>query len=127
MPAGEFCDVDVRLDLVYADRSTVFGDPADPDRVIVRARGTVSYTNLSTGATATDDGRFVFTIENGGTLFTLRGLHAKLRDGDGRLVDVAAGRVVFDDTTGELVSFTPNTALDYAAVVCEMLGAEPAA
>jgi hypothetical protein len=69
--------------------------------VIVRARGTVSYTNLSTGATATDDGRFVFTI--------------------------ADGHVVLDATTGELVSFTPNTQLGYAAVVCEMLGAEPAA
>ena len=127
LAAGELCDVAVRQDVDYTDRSTTFGDPADPDRVIVRAKVRFTYTNLGTGETVTDDGRFVFTIDSASGQLTVRGVGGQMRDGNGRLIEISAGRTVFDWETFEVISATPNSDTpDYDTLVCTNLGAQPA-
>jgi hypothetical protein len=110
---------------VLRERATTFGAPADPERTSVRINALFTYANLDTGRTATDQGRFMFTIDGSEGTIVVRGLHVQLRDASGRLIDVAAGRIAFDPNTGELLEFTPNTQLDYADAVCRAIGGQP--
>ena len=118
---GELCDVAVHELLVGRFHHIDFGD----DRGEFAQDSLVfTLTDLETGATLTDTGRFTFR-ERGGQIVVV-GTGIKIRDGGGKVVVVEAGRTVLDAETFEVISQTPNLGADYASLVCPVLGAEPA-
>ncbi len=125
LAAGDLCDVAIRLDIDFAAAITTFGDPAAPDRVAFHQTAVFTYTNPATGATVTDTTRANNTILNGGETITGSGFFSTLRDSNGKVIDVAAGRFVYDVATGEFVS-TPGNQQEYNVLVCGALGAAAA-
>src|SRR5215470_17265237 len=70
----------------------------------------VTHTNLDTGYSLSEVDH-ILTFASSSTSMTA-GIFWNLRDSGGKLVLVKAGEATFDLTTGELISYTPNSAQD---------------
>jgi hypothetical protein len=100
--------------------SLVFPDGRQIDQGVINA----AHTNVDTGFTLTETDYFSLHFSAG--QIKEAGIQWHLRTPDGKLIVVHAGNIVFSDTTGDVVSFTPNTSPDFAAVICPALGGHPA-
>jgi len=125
-PAGTLCDFNYHQDFRFVDHFTVFGDPENADRAIDHITEYVTHTNVDTGATLTEVDRFNETYNGGAQTVKDAGVFWHLRTPDGKLVVTHGGQTVLDLTTGELVKYTPNSAPDFAGVICPALGGSPA-
>ena len=83
-----------------------------------------THTNEDTGFKLTETDYFSLQFRPGQVKEA--GIQWYLRTPDGKLIVVHAGNIVFSDTTGDVVSFTPNTNPDFGAVICPALGGHPA-
>jgi hypothetical protein len=116
---GDFCDVGVGIDLTVTSHVTTFSNGNYENHGTLK----VTYTNLGTLQALT--GTAVVNGHGSSSGEADSGLELKLRDANGKVVSVNAGRVVYDSSF-QVVSFTPNSAPDVEAVVCPALGANPA-
>jgi hypothetical protein len=124
IPAGELCDFAYSESFSFADNAIVFGDPDDPDTVIIQVAQQVTHTNLDTGFTLTEVDHYV--IHEGPDQAKVVGIFWHLRDADGKIVLVQSGQLVVSLETGEIVEVTPAINPDFAAVICPALGGQPA-
>jgi hypothetical protein len=119
--AGELCDAAVHERIEGRFHAT---DLAGDGGAIERVRVVFTYTNMQTGARATDSGSF--TVRAGSGTLTIAGLTVNLRESDGTLHAIDAGRVVLDAETFEVISRSGQVLDDYDAAVCGALGSTPA-
>jgi hypothetical protein len=84
----------------------------------------VTHVNVDTGYTLTEHDVINETDYNDGTSKQL-GVFWHLRDVNGKIVVVHAGRITLD-ANFDVASFTPNSGPDTAAVLCPALGGNPA-
>ena len=82
---------------------------ANAARVLLTERGTVTYHVDPDAGPEVD-----------------AGVYWHLRDPDGKLVVIHAGRVVWDLETFEPSSWTPNQEPSFSGVICPALGGAPA-
>jgi hypothetical protein len=126
VPAGERCDFAYRVTFTDVVHEIIFGDPEDPDRVIVHGKYTVSHTNLETGFTLHEKGvtnAFIYPQQGRGRQV---GIFWHLRTPEGKLVVVKAGQVVFTFEGGPL-KVTPHLEpLESPLIICPALGGNPA-
>jgi hypothetical protein len=119
VPAGQFCDFDLRNVGTISDNVVIF-----PDRMIDHVDLHVAHINVATGFTLTETDHFtVFTAADGQTKSV--GIFWHLRTTAGKIVLVQAGQLVIS-ATGEVLKFTPSINPDSAAVGCPALGGHPA-
>jgi len=126
LPAGSFCDFTLNQVFTVHDNSVVFGDPNDPDKVIVYEEEVVTHTNLDTGYSLTEVDHYQLTFDAADATFKQVGLVWHLRTPGGKIVVVQAGLLQFDTDTGELIKVTPAIDPDGAQVICPALGGSPA-
>jgi hypothetical protein len=126
VPAGTFCDFNLREVFAIYDNSVIFGDPDDPDKVITYEEQDVTHINLDTGYTLTEVDHIVFVFTAADAHLEQFALFWHLRNSDGKIVVVQAGIITLNTDTGEVIRFTPNINPDSAAVLCPALGGSPA-
>lgn len=119
-PAGTQCDFN------FQDTFTVDGNGINNPNGTAPLNLTeyVTHTNLDTGYSLTEvDHIEVIGQANSSTTINA-GIFWHLREANGQTVLVRAGSATFDSTTGQLISFTPNSAqnLTNAQVICPALG-----
>jgi hypothetical protein len=124
--AGELCDFNYKQTFTVADNALIFGDPDNPDKVIVQETQQVTHTNRDTRYSLSEVDHLVFTFTSADAHFKQVGIFWALRDASGKLVVQQAGQLVFNTDTGELVKVTPHFNPDFAAVICPALGGNPA-
>jgi hypothetical protein len=124
--AGEVCDFGYSQSYTFAANDIIFGDPDDPDRVITQFEIQVTHTNLDTGFALTEDDHFAITFDAADAQVKVAGNLWHLRDVDGKIVLVSSGLLITNDETGERVKVTPAINPDFAAVICPLLGGQPA-
>lgn len=123
-PAGTVCDFNEEDSFTGTLTFT-----AAPNGTFVQQQSVdVTHTNLDTGYTLTEHDVTTTIVPANGSTFIVAGVFWHLRDPSGKIVLVKAGQGVFDLTTGETVSFTPNSSLDQSAgdILCPALGGAPA-
>jgi hypothetical protein len=125
-PAGTLCDFNYQNDFTVVDTGVIFGDPDNPDRVVINETEYNTHINLDTGYTLTEVDQIVFHFDASDATEKNVGIFWHLRDPDGRIVVVQAGQQLFNTDTGELLRVTPNLNPDFAAVICPALGGQPA-
>ena len=117
-PAGAFCNFS------YGEAATV-----SLDAIIFAGRETDhiaftdTHTNLDTGFSLTETGDFTVFTAAGQTKTV--GIFWHLRNADGKLVVHQAGQLVISPA-GEILKATPDVNPDNAAVICPVLGGQPA-
>jgi hypothetical protein len=126
VPAGTFCDFNLREVFAIYDNSVIFGDPDDPDKVITYEEQDVTHINLDTGYTLTEVDHIVFVFTAADAHLEQFALFWHLRNSDGKIVVVQAGIITLNTDTGEVIRFTPGINPDSAAVLCPALGGSPA-
>jgi hypothetical protein len=88
----------------------------------------ITHTNLDTGysLTETDQVNQIGNLVSSTSMEV--GIFWHLRDASGQVVLVKAGEATIDTSTGQLISFTPNSGFDrtYAQIICTALGGSPA-
>src|SRR5262249_10096423 len=123
-PAGTVCDFNSNDTFTVV--VTVTNPPNGGSTVVISQN--VIHNNLDTGYSLTEVDPY--TIENPPGLSTVinAGIYWHLRDASGHNVLVRAGRLTFDANTGQVISYTPNSAGDqtFAQVICPALGGNPA-
>jgi hypothetical protein len=118
-PAGAFCDFNYgEVATVSLDAITFTGTETD------HISFTDTHTNLDTGFSLTETGRFIVFLAADGQTKTV-GVVWHLRNADGKLVVHQAGQLVISPTGG-ILKVTPDVNPDNAAVVCPALGGQPA-
>jgi hypothetical protein len=127
IPAGELCDFTLVEEFSGVDNVTIFGDPDNPDRVIVEENLYVRHLNVDTGYFVDEYDHLVFQFDAADATFRQIGLSWHLRDPSGKIVVVQAALAVLDTNTGELIKITPGLNPDETAVLCPALGGSPAA
>jgi hypothetical protein len=125
-PAGSVCDFTLEEVFSGKDNNVVFGNPDDPDKVIVYEEITITHKNLDTGYNLTEVDHYVASFDRADATFKNVGLVWHLRTPDGKIVVVQAGLEKFDTDTGELIKITPAVNPDGAQVICPALGGSPA-
>jgi hypothetical protein len=120
LEAGEFCDFTLGNAGTISDDAVIF-----PDKSIHHLTFQIAHTNVDTGFTLTETDNVVATVTPADGQTKEVGLHVSFRTPDGKLVVVAAGQSVVSGS-GEVLKFTPNLNVDYAAVLCTALGGSPA-
>jgi hypothetical protein len=118
--AGTFCDFNLGIDVTITSDVTTFSDGSG----IGHDKGQVTYTNLVTGAVVTGTEVVEGHFAADGTE-TDTGQLLKLRDANGKVVSVNAGKLVFNSSF-QVVGFTPNADPNPRAVICPALGGNPA-
>ncbi len=118
--AGQLCDFTYHNDFTLITNAVIFPDGTEIDQDVIQA----THTNVDTGFKLTETDYFSLQFRAGQVKEA--GIQWHLRTPDGKLIVVHAGNIVFSDTTGDVVSFTPNTNPDFAAVICPALGGQPA-
>jgi hypothetical protein len=126
VPAGTFCDFDYESTFTIRTNLIVFGDPADPARVILHLGFTLAHKNVDTGFTLTEKGIVTIHSSAEDAREKITGIGWHLRDASGKIVLVQAGQVVTDTETGEVLKFTPNLTPGSATTICPALGGAPA-
>src|SRR5437764_7817688 len=88
----------------------------------------VTHTNLDTGYTLTEHDLGNTIVPEGSSTGILAGIWWHLTTSSGQTVLVKAGMARFDLETGQIISFTPNSAFDQSAadLICPALGGAPA-
>lgn len=125
-PAGERCDFDQQISFTLKFNDIVFGDLADPSKLISHITADVSHTNLETGYTLTEVDTTVQILDFEKGVGMTMGIIWKLRTPEGKLVFVQVGRVTYT-LEGELLTITPHLLpVDAAPIVCPLLGGHPA-
>jgi hypothetical protein len=108
---------------------TTWGDPASFDKQIWNGPIVVTHTNATDGVVLTEKASYTVILEDFNGEYpatdTEAGLYWHLRDADGKVVVVKAGRIAWDNVEGT-VTYTPNTSVDFWALVCPALGGEVA-
>lgn len=134
VPAGELCDFDFQIDNDTVRKVNRFYD-ADGNRVRViwQVVETNTHTNLDTGVALTEEVHYSFQRDLVTGEEITQGMTWQLRDEDGRLVLLHAGRTVYayDPQTDSwyLDFLTPNSvdiAFEFAQTICPQLGGAPA-
>jgi hypothetical protein len=125
-PAGENCDFDQQISFTLKFNDIVFGDLADPSKLISHITADVSHTNLETSYTLTEVDTTVQILDFEKGVGMTMGIIWKLRTPEGKLVFVQVGRVTYT-LEGELLTITPHLLpADAAPIVCPLLGGHPA-
>jgi len=124
--AGEICDFNYAETFTIVDNVVIFGDPENPDKVIVQETTFITHTNTDTGYSLSEEDHLVLTFTSADARFKQLAMFWALRDASGKLVVQQAGQVVFNTDTGEVVKATPHLNPDFAAVLCPALGGNPA-
>ena len=114
--ADEVCDFEYRQAFTGRDIVTIFAD-----RVQVHEMITITHSNLDTGYTLTE--RLSYNITFYEDSDKTVGILWHLRDADGKMQVVQAGRIVFDESG---VTHTPGINPSFTGVVCPALGGNPA-
>jgi hypothetical protein len=124
-PAGGICDfhlhVEGRLEINYTEFSNGGWQ--------WHGRYTATLTNVDTGFALEEADRWNQNFDPQSERYKWTGINWHIRTPDGGMVVVAAGEVLWDTATGEIVKITPNTsefAMDFADVICSALGGNPA-
>jgi hypothetical protein len=120
VPAGDLCDFTYHNEFTITINAVIFADGREIDQDVIHA----THTNVDTGFTLTETDYFTVVIAADGQVKTV-GIEWHLRNADGKIVLVQAGQLVFSPE-GDVLSFTPNTNPDFAAVICPALGGQPA-
>ena len=118
-PAGQLCDFTYHNEFTITINAVIFPDGTEIDQDVIHA----THTNVDTGFVLTETDYFSDQFRAGQEKVV--GIQWHLRTPDGKLIVVHAGNLVFS-STGDVVSFTPNTNPDFAAVICPALGGQPA-
>jgi hypothetical protein len=118
VPAGKLCDFRYHNAFTATDKAIIF-----PDKMIEHVVINATHKNVDTGFTLTETDHFTLITAAGQTKEA--GVQWHLRTADGKIVVVHAGKIVFS-STGDVLSFTPNTSPDFGAVVCPALGGHTA-
>jgi hypothetical protein len=115
--AGSVCDFTLQAKWSYIENFKDFPDGHSIGSFAL----TIHYLNVDSGATLTESDRYTYEVNwvTGYSLF--RGINSKLRDEDGRIVYVWAGRYAFDVYTGEIFHYT-RPLPDFAQTICPLLG-----
>jgi hypothetical protein len=122
-PAGTLCDFNYEFDITVNGMFT----SAPNGYFTVQFTEYITHTNLDTGYSLSEVDQVNSTNHLGDT-FTSAGIFTHLRDANGHTVLVLAGEAVFDNATGQVISFTPNSGFDqtFAQIICPALGGSPA-
>jgi hypothetical protein len=104
----------------------IFGDPENPDRVIVQETQYNTHINLDTGYALSEVDHVVSEFTAADSTFKQVGRNWALRDATGRLLVQEAGQIVFNTDTGEVVKVTSHLTTDFAGLICPALGGNPA-
>jgi hypothetical protein len=123
---GELCDFKYVQTFTVVDNALIYGDPENPDKVIIQETQYVTHTNVATGYSLSEVDHLVLTFTSADAHFKQVGMFWALRDASGKLVVQQAGQFVFNTDTGETVKVTPHFNPDFAAVICPALGGSPA-
>jgi hypothetical protein len=124
--AGELCDFNYVQEFTVVDNALIYGDPENPDKVLVQETQYVTHTNVDTGYSLSEVDHLALTFTSADAHFRQLGMFWALRDANGRLVVQQAGQLVFNTDTGEVVKVTPHFDPDFAAVICPALGGNTA-
>jgi hypothetical protein len=117
-PAGAFCNFNYGEVATVSLNAIIFAD-RETDHIAF----TDTHTNLDTGFSLTETGDFTVFTAAGQTKTV--GIRWHLRNADGKLVVHQAGQVVIS-AAGEILKVTPAVNPDDAAVICPVLGGQPA-
>lgn len=126
LPAGTVCDFPLHEIFTEYDNDIVFGDPENPTLIRRHVTSVITHINEATGYTLTEVLHFSAPLDLTTGLVTQVGVFWHLRDPSGKLVVVQAGRLVYSNETGEIISFTPDINPNGAEVICTALGGHPA-
>jgi hypothetical protein len=122
IPAGERCDFDEQIAFTLRFNDVVFGDLANPSKVISHITADVAHTNLDTGYTLTEVDTTVQILDFKRGVGATMGIIWKLRTPEGKLVFVQVGRATYT-VEDELLTITPHLLpVDVAPIVCGLLG-----
>lgn len=121
-PCAEFAYVE---EFSGVDKVTIFGDPENPDRVLVEEQLYVKHIRLDTGYFVDETDHLHFEFNAADATFKQVGVFWHLRDPSGKLIVTQAALVIFNTDTGEIVKITPSLNPDPFAVVCPALGGTP--
>jgi hypothetical protein len=125
-PAGVGCDFDEQISFTLRFNDIVFGDVAEPSKVISHITANVSHTNLETGYTLTEVDTTVQILDFEKGVGMTMGIVWKLRTPEGKLVFVQVGRATYT-VEDELLTITPHLLpVDAAPIVCPLLGGHAA-
>ena len=123
-PAGTLCDFNSNETFTVVVDFTATSNGASTT-VITES---ITHNNLDTGYSLTEVDHFTVESRPGSSTVIQAGIFWHLRDASGNNVLVRAGEATFDASTGQLISFTPNSAQEqtFAQVICPALGGSPA-
>lgn len=124
-PAGTLCDFH------YGGATTIDGIitfAPNGDEITSKLTEYNTHTNLDTGYSLSEVDQVEGVGQRVSGTFINVGIFWHLRDANGKIVLVKAGEATFDRSTGELISFTPNSSFDqtFAQIICPALGGSPA-
>jgi hypothetical protein len=123
-PAGTVCDFN------YRDTFTVVFNSVAVPAGASSTQGTfyVTHTNLDTGYSLSEVDHVTIVSAVGSPTLVDSGIYFHLRDASGRTVLVKAGEATIDESTGQVLSFTPNSGMGQteAQLICPALGGAPA-
>ncbi|MGN6431609.1 MAG: hypothetical protein ACTHNB_12905 [Gaiellaceae bacterium] len=124
-PAGTACDFNEQE--TFAINGFVNGPAGSPLGSVVLTES-FTHTNLDTGYSLSEVDHVTAVTQVVRGTVTNVGIFFHLRDASGTNVLVKAGELTFDATTGEFISFTPNSGWDQTAgqILCPLLGGSPA-
>jgi hypothetical protein len=123
-PAGTVCDFAEQETFTVVGIETIAPNGQDVVHVTLH----VTHTNVDTGYALTEVDHVTFALQLGSSTVLNAGIFWNLRDASGNIVLVKAGEATFDATTGELIKFTPNSAIDqpFEDILCPLLGGSAA-
>jgi hypothetical protein len=123
-PAGTLCDFNSNETFTVVVDFTAAPNGASTT-VLTES---ITHNNLDTGYSLSEVDHFTIESPPGSSTVIQAGIFWHLQDANDHNVLVRAGEVTFDASTGQLISFTPNSAGDqtFAQVVCPALGGSPA-
>jgi hypothetical protein len=125
-PAGQLCDFNYFQAFTIVYDAEIFGDPANPTKLVAHQKIYVTHTNLDTGYSLTEVDTQENTIDLVNNVGKTVGIFWHLRDPNGKLVVVQSGQILYDAFTGDIIKITPSVDPSFAAVICPALGGAPA-
>jgi len=123
-PAGTMCNFNMDETFTVVVNDVIAPNGAGP----LLLTENVTHTNVDTGYSLTEVDQVNAVGQPLSSTVMQVGIFWHLRDASGRVILVKAGAATFDTTTGNLISFTPNSSFDQteAQIICPALGGSPA-